>query len=392
MPDPFGVDLETARRRHSLKWRRYPEDVIPLWVAEMDFTVAPVIAERLGGLLDRGDFGYPPEPPEMATSEFREAVAGWMQSRHGWLVDPELVSITPDTMRVLEIAIAQITERGDPVVLTDPVYHPFRTVIEDAGRVPVWVPMSHDGPRWELDLIALAAAFARDEVRLYLHCNPHNPTGTVFTIDEMQAIADLAEEHSVIVVSDEVHADIGYGSRHVPFATVTPTAADRTITASAASKAFNFAGLRCGYAIAGSPALNTSIRSVPMRQRKSISLPGYEATIAAYTGGSAWLEDVNGHLSRMRDHVVDRLVAIDPSLVPSIPAATYLLWTDWRHFELGSDPAAFLLERAKVALSPGQDFGPSGEGFLRLNFGTSLAILDEAIDRIETALDGTGRA
>ena len=388
MSDPFGVDLETARRRRSLKWRRYPEDVIPLWVAEMDFPVAPVIAERLGGLLERGDFGYPPEPPEMATSEFREAVAGWMQSRHGWIVDPEMVSITPDTMRVLEIAIAQLTEPGDPIVLTDPVYHPFRTVLEDAGRVPLWVPMVHDGGRWELDVGALAAAFAREEVRLYLHCNPHNPTGTVFTVDEMRTIADLADQHSVIVVSDEVHADIGLESRHVPFATVTPTATERTITASAASKAFNFAGLRCGYAIAGSRGLNASIRSVPMRQRKSISLPGYEATIAAYTGGSPWLEDVNGHLSRMRDHVVDRLVAIDPSLVPSIPAATYLLWTDWRHFELGSDPAAFLLERAKVALSPGRDFGPSGEGFLRLNFGTSRAILDEAIDRIATALDG----
>jgi cystathionine beta-lyase len=250
------------------------------------------------------------------------------------------------------------------------------------------VPMVHDGGRWELDVGALAAAFARQEARLYLHCNPHNPTGTVFTVDEMQAIADLAEQHSVIVVSDEVHADIGYGSRHVPFATVAPSATARTITASAASKAFNFAGLRCGYAIAGNRDLHAKIRSVPMRQRKSISLPGYEATIAAYTGGCPWLEDVNGHLLRMRDHAVGRLTAIDPSLVPSIPAATYLLWTDWRQFDLGSDPAAFLLERAMVALSPGGDFGPSGEGFLRLNFGTSRAILDEAIDRIETALDG----
>jgi cystathionine beta-lyase len=382
----FDVDLDTARQRRSLKWRRYPADVIPLWVAEMDFPIAPVITERLNGLLERGDFGYPPEPPEMAASEFRDAVARWMRERHGWTVDPGMVSIAPDTMRVLEIAIDRFTEPGQPVVLTDPIYPPFRTVIEDAGRVPLWIPMVQSGRRWELDTAVLAAAFAREEVRLYLHCNPHNPTGTVFTGEEMRSIDDLAAQHSVIVVSDEVHADLGYGSRHIPFAMATPTAAERTITASAASKVFNFAGLRCAFAIAGSRDLHDGIRSVPMRQRKSISLPGYEATIAAYTGGYPWLGSVNQHLEEMRDHVIDRLGAIDPSLVPTIPAATYLLWTDWRHVDLPCDAGSFLLERARVALSPGRDFGPSGEGFLRLNFGSSRTILDEALDRIEAAL------
>ena len=386
MSDPFDVDLETARRRRSVKWRRYPEDVIPLWVAEMDFSLAPVITERLDGMFELGDFGYPPEPPEMATSEFRDAVSDWMCERHGWVVDPEMVSITPVTMRVLEIAIERFTEPGSPVVLTDPVYHPFRMAIEDAGRTPLWVPMMRNGQRWELDFDALASAFAREEVQLYLHCHPHNPTGTVFTGDEMRAIADLAEQHSVIVVSDEIHADIAYGSRHMPFATVSPAASERTITASAASKAFNFAGLRCGFAITESQDLHARIRSVPISHRKNVSFPGYEATIAAYTGGSAWLDALNRHLEEMRDHVIGRLVAIDRSLVASLPAATYLLWTDWRQLDVGSDAGSFLLERAKVALSPGADFGPSGDGFLRLNFGSSRAILDEAIDRIEAAL------
>ncbi len=360
--------------------------MIPLWVAEMDFAVAPVIAERLESLLEGGDFGYPPEPPERGTSEFGEAVAGWMSRRHGWSIDPSMVSITPDTMRVLEIAIAQFTEPGTPVVLTDPVYYPFRVVIEDAGRLPLWVPMVHSGQRWELDLGALAEAFAQESVRLYLHCNPHNPTGTVFTIEEMQAIADLAEQHGVLVVSDEVHSGLAHEALHVPFATVTPTIAERTITASAASKAFNFAGLRCGFAIAGSRKLHDQIRAVPTRQRKLTSLPGYEATIAAFTGGDPWLEALNSHLIEMRDHVVTRLGAIDRSLVTSVPSASYLLWTDWRQFDIGSEPATFLLEEARVALSSGGDYGPSGEGFLRVNFGTSRAILDEAIDRIEVAV------
>ena len=388
MSDPFDVDLDTARQRRSLKWRRYPADVIPLWVAEMDFPPAPVITEHLTGLVERGDVGDPPDPPETAAGEFADAVAGWMKERHGWAIDPEMVSIVPDTMRVLEIAIDRFTEPGLPIVLTDPIYPPFRTVIEDAGRVPLWVPMVQNGRKWELDLSALATAFAREEVRLYLHCNPHNPTGAVSSVEEMQSIDSLAEQHSVIVVSDEVHAGIGYGSRHTPFAAVTPTAAQRTITASAASKVFNFAGLRCAFAIAGSRDLHDRIRSVPLRQRKSISLPGYEATIAAFTGGYPWLEDVNRHLEEMRDHAVARLAAIDPALVPAVPAATYLLWTDWRHLDLPSDAGSFLLERARVALSPGSDFGPSAEGFLRLNFGTSRTILDQALDRIEAAVAG----
>ncbi len=386
MPDLFDIDLATARQRRSLKWQRYPEDVIPLWVAEMDFSLAPAITARFAGMLERGDFGYPPEPPETSTGELRDAVAGWMQRRHGWDIDPALVSITPDTMRVLEIAIERFTEPGDPIVLSDPVYHPFRVAIEEAGRVPLWVPMVNEDRRWSLDLEVVEAAFALPKARLFLHCNPHNPTGTVFTAGEQQAMAVLAEEYDVIVVSDEVHADLAYGAGHVPFATVTPTIAARTITASAASKAFNFAGLRCGYAIAGSRALHAEIQSAPIRARKLASIAGYEATIAAYSEGEAWLEDVNRHISEMRDHVVTRFDAIDQSLITTIPAASYLLWTDWRGIEAAPDAATFLLENGRVALSAGDAFGPSGAGFLRLNFGTSRSILDEAIDRIERAL------
>ena len=386
MPGSFDIDLQTAARRRSLKWRRYDADVIPLWVAEMDFPLAPAVADRLTDQVARGDLGYPPEPPAMSRSEFRDAVAGWMHRRHGWEVDPGLVSIAPDTMRILEIAIARFTRRGDPVVLPDPVYYPFREVIETAGRVPHWVPMVRNGLRWELDLDALGSAFAREEVGLFLHCSPHNPTGTVFTAAEQQTIARLAERHGVLVVSDEVHADLAHGSRHVPFATATPNIAHRTITASAASKAFNFAGLRCGYAIAGSRHLHAQIQAAPIRERKLASLPGYEATIAAYSGGAPWLEALGGHLTEMRNHAISRLQSIETSLVAAQPEGSYLLWTDWRELGLGGDAYAFLLDRARVALSDGRAFGPSGDGFLRLNFGTSRTILDTALDRVAEAL------
>ena len=389
MPEHFDIDLETAQRRRSLKWRRYAANVIPLWVAEMDFPMAPAITEALAGMVERSDFGYPPEPPEEARSEFRAVVASWMNQHHRWEVDPEMVSITPDTMRVIEIAIERFTDRGDPVVLSDPVYYPFRVAIEEAGRRPHWVPMVESGRRWVLDLDALEAAFAPDSARLFLHCSPHNPTGTVFTADEQQSIAALAEQHDVIVVADEVHADLAHDGSHLPFATVTPEIAARTITASAASKAFNFAGLRCGFAIAGDHRLHEQVQSVPIRDRKLVSLAGYEATMAAYRGGASWLDGLNRHLREMRDHVIGRLAMIDESLMVAIPQASYLLWTDWRQLDLAPDPATYLRENAKVALSPGGDFGPSGTGFLRLNFGTSQVILDEALDRIEAALAGS---
>jgi cystathionine beta-lyase len=381
----FDIDLDTARRRRSAKWRRYPADVIPLWVAEMDFPVAPAIRDRLRGLVERGDFGYPPGPP--ATAEFGEGVAAWMRRRHGWSIEPDFVTITSDTMLVIEMAIERFTEPGDPVVLTDPVYYPFRVVIENAGRVPLWVPMILRDGRWELDTECLETAFARDDARLFLHCHPHNPTGTVFTIDEMRLIADLAERYDMIVVSDEVHADIGYDNPHVPFATVTASIAERTITASAASKAFNFPGLRCGFAIAGNRSLHHEIRSVPPRRRELLSIAGYEATLAAFEGGEPWLEAVNGHLAEMRDHAVERLRTVESSLVTAKPDGTYLLWTDWRSLDLDGSPERFLLDRARVALSAGRPFGPSGGGFLRLNFATSRSILDDAIDRIEAALE-----
>lgn len=382
----FAVDLATASARRSLKWRRYPPEVIPLWVAEMDFPPAPAITERLADQLARGDFGYPPEPPALESGEFRETVAAWMLRRHAWPVDPTLVSIMPDAMRVLEIAIARFTETGNGVALPDPVYYPFREVIETAGRVPVWIPMVRSRYRWELDLDALDAAFALPHVNLYLHCNPHNPTGTVFTAAEQAVIAEIAERHDVLVVSDEVHADLRFVPEHVPFARVTPTIGERTITASAASKAFNLAGLRCGYAIAGSRRLHDQIQAAPLRERKLISLPGYEATIAAYSGGEAWLHALLDHLAAMRNHVIARLDELHPSIVAAHPEGTYLLWTDWRELGLGADPAAELRERARVALSPGRAFGPSGEGYARLNFATSQAILDEALDRITNAL------
>ncbi|NNC92169.1 MAG: putative C-S lyase [Acidimicrobiia bacterium] len=389
MPDHFEIDLETARRRRSLKWRRYSADVIPLWVAEMDFPLAPAVTERLAGMVERSDFGYPPEPPEETNSEFRAVVAAWMNRRHQWEVDPEMVSITPDTMRAIEIAIERFTDPGDPVVLSDPVYYPFRVAIEEAGRRPLWVPMVESNRRWVLDLEALAAAFAPGNVQLFLHCSPHNPTGTVFTADEQQSIAALAEQHNVIVVADEVHADLAYDASHIPFATINPEIAARTITASAASKAFNFAGLRCGFVIAGDQRLHEQVQSVPIRDRKLASLAGYEATIAAYGGGASWLESLHRHLREMRDHVIGRLAMIEESLVVANPEASYLLWTDWRQIDLAPDPATYLRENAGVALSSGDDFGPSGTGFLRLNFGTSRAILDEALDRIEDALAGS---
>lgn len=383
----FDVDLATARRRRSLKWRRYDGDVIPMWVAEMDFPLAAVISQRLSDMVERSDFGYPPEPTASTTTDFCEAVAGWMSSRYAWEIEPGFVSVAPDTTSVLEMAVDRFSKPGDGIALADPSYPPFLEVIENAGRVPVWIPMELAGDRWRLDSERLERAVTASHVPLFFHCNPHNPTGSVFTVDESREIAEVAERTDLIVVADEVHAGLSYGAPHVPFATVTPTIAARTITASAASKNFNFAGLRCGFGIAGTAHLHATLEGLPVRQRKLASLPGYEATIAAYTGGAGWLDAACRHLKAMRDHAAARLRDIDAALVPAIPEGTYLMWTDWRHLDL-DDPYRFVLDTAEVALSNGTSFGPTGRGFLRLNFATSLRILDEALDRIANGVAG----
>jgi cystathionine beta-lyase len=358
-------------RRRSAKWAQYPADVLPAWVAEMDFPLAPPVTRTLQDAIDAGDCGYA-NPTELG-SAFAEFVA----ARHAWEIDPAWVSPSPDVVAAITSVLEAIAGPGDRVILTTPVYHPFFAVIEEAQCELVEVPLL-DG---ELDLEAIEREFAGGAVALIL-CSPHNPAGTVPTKAQLAAIAESAARHGGWVLADEIHAPLTLpGAEHVPFLTVSEAAAARGIAFWSASKTFNLAGLRCAEIVTASPEAAAVIEQLPVSATHCGHF-GALGSIAAFRAGDPWLEDVLTVLDHNRRLLAKLLRDRLPEVGYREPQAGYLAWLDFRRLELGPDPSQPILERGRLALSPGPQFGPQGAGFARLNFGTSPALVEEAVARI----------
>lgn len=365
-PSPERLRLRTGR-----KWRRYEGDVLAAWIADMDFDPAPPIARTILEAVVLGDFGY---GPTAATSGVPEAFAAWAARRWGWRLDPADVLLAPDVVGAIANCIEALTEPGDAVLVQTPAYPPLLSSVRIAGRTLVDVPLAQG-----ID----DALITERKVRMILLCHPHNPTGHVFSEAELTALADLAERHHLVIVSDEVHADLTYAPDvHRPFALFAP---ERTVTLNAPSKAFNVAGLRTAVCAAPS-ALRARLTALPPTRWNAFSTLGLRAALAAWSDeGAIWLDACVAHLMAMRDRLAARLAADLPGIAFAPPAAGYLAWLDCR--ALGQDDAAaFFLDRARVALSPGPEFGAPGAGFARLNFATSAGILDAIVDRMAAAL------
>ena len=372
--------IEHLRGLSGIKWSRFGPDVVPAWVADMDIRPPDCVTDRIADLVERRDFGYNLQ----AVEQLPEAFTRWQQEHHGWSPDPGSVRRFCDILHGLDTILWHCTEPGDGVVLLTPIYPPFLRALDNAGRRLVDVPLDPDG--WRLDPERLRAA-VDDRTRVILMCNPHNPTGRVFETGELEAIAEIANEHDLLVISDEVWADLVYpGATHVPLATVGQEIAARTVTLSSASKAFNLAGLRCAVGHIGHPGVAETLDALPAHLLGAVSTPGAEAAIAAWGSGAGWLRSVRDHLLARRDQLVARLATDLPGVGVQVPEATYLAWLDLRSFELGDDPSARLRDEAGVALSAGSDFGVHGCGFARLNFATSAEIVDELVDRLVAAL------
>ena len=374
------TDLSIAdlRARRSAKWTWYEPDVLPAWVAEMDFPLAPAISEALREAVANHDAGY--ASPDAAG--LGGAFAGFAERRMGWGVDPERVTPVNDVVSGLSELVRVLTEPGAGVVITPPVYHPFFSLIEEAGRRVVEAPLSNGR---ELDLDAIERAF-EGGVRVLILCNPHNPTGAVLTRSELARIAELAAAYDAWVLSDEIHAPLVLAdAEHIPFTTVSDAAAQRGIVLSSASKAFNVAGLKCAVAVTASEAAAAKVAALPTIA-VHVGHLGVLATVAAFESSDAWLDEVLVALDHNRALLAELLAEHLPQVAYEPPAAGYLAWLDCRALGLGDDPSAAFLERGRVALRAAVRYG--GNGFARLNFATSPELMREAVARMTQALDG----
>ena len=383
-PDFNAISLEALRRRRGTKWTRYPPDVLPAWVADMDFDMAEPIRAGLAGMMEANDLGYAPKLP---ASGLPEAFAAFAARRFpGWEVAPERMVAIADIVQGIHLAIEAFTRPGDGVCTLTPVYPPFLQAVAETGRRLDHSTMVRGGGRYEIDFDALRAAID-DRTRLLLLCTPHNPLGRVFERDELEALAELAIERDLVVVADEIHADIVYpGFRHIPFASLGPEAEARTVTMTSATKSFNIAGLRCAVVLFGSDRIAERFNAWPERIRGAVSSFGMEATRIAWTECDEWLDALLAHLEGNRDFLHAFVAERLPGMRMVLPAATYLGWLDCREFGLEPDPYRWFLDRARVGFNDGRDFGDGGEGHVRINFATSRAILAQVLERMEEAL------
>lgn len=379
---PLPVDdLDALRRRTSAKWRLHPDDVLPLPVAEMDFGLAPVIHDVLSDAVRRSDVGY-----AMPGLDLGRALSGFAAARWDWSVDPMWVRPATDVGVACVELLRVLCRPGDAVVINTPVYGPFFHWLDEVGATRLEAPLRQepDGA-WRLDLDRLADAFAQGPVA-YVLCHPHNPVGRVHTDAELAEVVRLAHEHGVKVISDEIHAPLVLpGAAYTPFLAI-PGAAEVAVSLHSASKAWNLAGLKCAAIVAASPEMAAVVDRRPIDARWRIGQLGALATIAAYESGGGWLDALLATLDVRRRELGDLLADRLPDLSWIPPQATYLAWLDCRAVGSGDEPHRRFLERGRVAVEPGPVFGPPGDGWVRLNFGTSDAILTEAIDRMARAL------
>jgi cystathionine beta-lyase len=344
----------------------------------LDYPLPAPIAEALRRAIADSDTGY------AWPAGLSEAFAAYAGEQWGWNVAPDRVTTLPDVLTGVAQALLRLTSPGDGVVITPPVYHPFFSVVTDVvGRRVVEAPLARSADdAYVIDLEVLERAFASPGVTAFLMSNPHNPTGGVATRDELRAVADLAARHGVAVISDEIHAPLVLpGAMHVPFLTVVDDDADAVALVSA-SKAWNLAGLKASQLVSTGRTARTVTARIPMEVTFTTGHLGVIAAAAAYREGGPWLADVVGLLDAQRRLLADLLAAELPRARYRAPEASYLAWIDLSAYGLGDDPAAVILERGRVGLSPGATFGTQGRGFVRLNFATSPAILREIVSRI----------
>ncbi len=384
----YNFDFLPSRRdTDSGKWRTFPEDVVPMWVADMDFVSPQPVIDALRDYASRGVFGYPAMTNEgIDAPGLREAVVARLARRYSWQVDPEALVFVPGVIIGFNLAAHLFARPGGELLTATPNYGPILAAAAHAGLTRRDAPLARAASgRYEIDWDVFEGGFNPATV-MFLLCNPHNPVGRVYTADELARMAEACRRHGVPIVSDEIHSDLVYsGQRHVPIASLSPEIEQNSITLIAPSKTFNLAGMQCSVAIIPNAELRARYIGASGGLVPWVNAPGLIAAEAAYRYGDEWLGQLLPYLEGNRD-LVTRYVAEHMPGVSVYPAeATYLAWLDCRGSGL-SQPCQCFLDLARVACSAGEGFGPGGEGFVRLNFGCPRPMLVEALERMRAVL------
>lgn len=387
----FNFDQPIARRgTGSAKWDLYAEDVLPMWVADMDFASPPAVIEALQERVAHGVFGY-----ALGDKELSDVICARMQELYDWQVTPDQIIFLPGLVSGINVTCRAIGEVGDHVLTTTPAYPPFLSAPGNHGKLIKTFELTPviDGQtiRYSLDQAGFAAAIT-PQTKLLLLSHPHNPVGLNYTEADLRSMAAACIEKGIVIVSDEIHCDLMLGaSTHRPLAALDPAIAEHTVTLMAPSKTFNVPGLGCSFAIVTNPELKAKLVKAEMGIVPHVNALGYVGAKASYQHGAEWLTELLAYLTANRDLYVSYIHEHMPQLRCTVPDATYLGWIDCRGLNLSESPYQFFLREAKIAFSDGATFGPGGEGFVRINLGTTRAQLQEVLERMRTAIAGLNR-
>lgn len=372
--------LKDSRDRGCKRWSVYPPDVLDLTVAEMDLPIAEPILEVVTDAVRRQAFGYP--IPDFK-SGLPEIASNWLSGQN-LKVKPSQIRMIADVIKAMVLALRHVGDTSGPVAVITPTYSRFLDAIEAAGRRPLEVPMRHSQGRYELDFDALDEALRKGATTVLL-CNPSNPVGRKYSAAELETLSEAIDRYDVRLISDEIHAPLTYGGGFIPYASISRTAAQHSITLTSASKGWNIPGLRCALVILTGDGDAEMWDSLPRAAKGGISPLGIEATKAALEHGQPWLDSAMRLLDRNRNLIYEKFARAGHPEVLDLPESTYLAWLDLNSLSV-TDPSKYLIEHAKVATTPGEEHGRAGTGFVRLNFASPTAIIEDATDRIVSHL------
>ena len=381
----YNFDILPERRQsESIKWRLFEEDVLPMWVADMDFYSPPEVTRALQQRVQHGLFGYGGIIPQLM-----EVTAGWIGDHYSWKVEPDDLLLLPGVVTGFNLASRTAAQPGEAVIIQTPVYPPFLNVCQNQQLFQQQMELTWDSQNQTYSIdFDIFNSIIDNKSKVFLLCNPHNPTGRVFQKNELEKIGELCLRNGIMICSDEIHCDLVFSSsRHIPIASLSPELEMNSITLIAPSKTFNIPGLDCSFAIIKNPEIRKKFNQAKCGLVGGVNILGQVAGYTSYKYGSGWLSELLVYLEGNRDYLMAFLKNELPQIRVPKPEGTYLGWLDCKELKLNAKPCEFFLDEARLGLMDGTTFGPGGENFVRLNFGCPRYLLIEGLKRMKTAIE-----